>query len=84
MRDAIIWLRVEVAALLWRSRSPWLHRLADRLYGGPYVTDVDGSWFENERRCRECGCTDCAACVDINGPCWWVEDDLCSSCAESA
>lgn len=28
--------------------------------------------------CRGCGCTNWAAC---EGGCWWVEDDLCSSCA---
>lgn len=27
--------------------------------------------------CRSCGCTNFAAC---EGGCWWVEDDLCSSC----
>lgn len=30
------------------------------------------------RSCRVCGCTDENAC---EGGCWWVEDDLCSSCA---
>jgi hypothetical protein len=28
--------------------------------------------------CRSCGCTNFSAC---DGGCWWVEDDLCSSCA---
>jgi hypothetical protein len=28
--------------------------------------------------CRVCGCTNFAACA---GGCWWVEDDLCSSCS---
>lgn len=28
--------------------------------------------------CRDCGCTNLSAC---DGGCWWVEDDLCSSCA---
>lgn len=28
--------------------------------------------------CRGCGCTNLAACPDR---CWWVEPDLCSSCA---
>lgn len=27
--------------------------------------------------CRACGCTDDSACA---GGCWWVADDLCSSC----
>ena len=31
--------------------------------------------------CRECGCTDRFGCQsDEAGPCWWVEDDLCSHC----
>ena len=32
-----------------------------------------------ERKCRKCGCTDDRAC---NGGCYWVEEDLCSSCLE--
>ena len=32
--------------------------------------------------CRECGCTDSQACMDDDGDsCFWVEEDLCSSCA---
>ena len=27
--------------------------------------------------CRSCGCSNFAACA---GGCWWVDDDLCSSC----
>ena len=30
-----------------------------------------------EGQCRLCGCTDERACP---GGCWWVADDLCSSC----
>jgi hypothetical protein len=30
------------------------------------------------QRCRSCGCSNLSACP---GGCWWVEDDLCSSCA---
>lgn len=33
----------------------------------------------NERSCRVCGCTDNRACAD---GCYWVEDDLCSACAD--
>ena len=33
------------------------------------------------RTCRGCGCTDHAACLTMAGPCWWVDDDLCSRCA---
>lgn len=33
------------------------------------------------RTCRACGCTDNCACHnDVDGPCWWVADDLCSHC----
>jgi hypothetical protein len=31
--------------------------------------------------CRRCGCTDDRACQTEDGPCFWVEDDLCSACA---
>ena len=37
------------------------------------------------RKCRVCGCTDtdCSQCIAAQGhPCWWVEDDLCSRCAD--
>ncbi len=33
----------------------------------------------NEQKCRVCGCTQNRAC---RGGCYWVEKDLCSSCAE--
>ena len=29
--------------------------------------------------CRVCGCTEYNAC---EGGCWWVEEDLCSACAD--
>lgn len=33
-------------------------------------------------RCRQCGCEDLHACVDMMGDaCHWVEPDLCSVCA---
>jgi hypothetical protein len=35
--------------------------------------------------CRLCGCTDadCSECIAATGePCHWVEDNLCSRCAE--
>ena len=31
--------------------------------------------------CRGCGCWDYDACFDTeDGPCWWVDEDLCSAC----
>ena len=35
----------------------------------------------NHSVCRVCGCTDDHACEDI---CYWVQEDLCSSCASGA
>ena len=34
-------------------------------------------WF---RVCRVCGCTEGNPCQTPEGPCHWVEDDLCSAC----
>jgi|GEM_PF-4873137 len=40
--------------------------------------------FDELYYCRVCGCDDLHACVDADGnPCYWVEDDLCSACAEA-
>ena len=36
--------------------------------------------------CRVCGCTDdnCEQCIEAQGfPCSWVEEDLCSRCANT-
>ena len=41
-------------------------------------------FFEDDRVCRRCGCTDldCRECIERTGePCFWVEEDLCSACA---
>lgn len=32
-------------------------------------------------RCRECGCVDTHACIEIT-LCSWVEPDLCSNCVK--
>lgn len=36
----------------------------------------------SSKKCRVCGCTDQTACTTAAGPCHWVEQDLCSACAE--
>ncbi len=39
-----------------------------------------------EQECRSCGCTDddCTGCYLRTGaPCHWVEQDLCSACAQT-
>ena len=33
------------------------------------------------QRCRVCGCTEITPCNTPEGPCFWVEPDLCSACA---
>lgn len=35
------------------------------------------------QKCRECGCTDITACLHDDGsPCAWMDDDLCTVCAD--
>lgn len=43
------------------------------------VKGFDSEEEEEEQACRVCGCTWDNAC---EGGCYWVEDDLCSKCAE--
>ena len=53
----------------------------DPMYGvaGAYVPLCGASGNRLDvPMCRTCGCTDARACED---GCWWVEADLCSSCA---
>ena len=40
----------------------------------------------SEQKCRICGCTEgnCSQCIKLTGyPCHWVEEDLCSACADA-
>ncbi len=39
---------------------------------------------KGKRRCRGCGCTGDTPCLTLEGPCFWVEADLCSSCATAS
>lgn len=51
--------------------------LAEAVFQAPVPPPAPGDPI-----CRECGCWDWNACVDArDGPCWWVEEDLCSVCA---
>ncbi len=44
-------------------------------------TRTDGAYSPvGERKCRVCGCTKDKACMTKDGPCHWVEEDLCSAC----
>jgi len=36
----------------------------------------------SKRQCRICGCTEDNACVTSDGPCHWVDVDLCSAGTE--
>lgn len=50
--------------------------------GQSYGDFEDESVFDPPSACRVCGCTEHNACrMEDDGPCWWVEDDLCSACA---
>lgn len=55
-----------------------------------YIGQVDLQHHETDvtfqPACRVCGCTDdnCEQCIEATGEaCHWVEDDLCSRCAET-
>lgn len=57
------------------KRNRWMHYYHDSV-------EVNSLVHSNEylnRKCRVCGCDWNHPCP---GGCWWVEDDLCSSCAE--
>ena len=56
-------------------------------HAGPVDTPLEGwltDYFGHFLECRKCGCTETRPCVDGHGPCWWVEVDLCSHCADPA
>lgn len=48
------------------------------------ITPAKGSlslWDFKEQICLKCGCTENNACISPEfGPCWWVEENLCSHC----
>ena len=44
-----------------------------------YAKDDCFDWLNDEQKCRVCGCTWNSPC---EGGCYWVEEDLCSKCAE--
>ena len=52
----------------------WLARIRSRLASAA---------GRPEGRCRECGCVEWMACQTAEGPCYWVEPDLCSACGEA-
>lgn len=54
---------------------------ADILKAAKYLWSLIYEFEEDEKRCRVCGCTWNNACP---GGCYWVEEDLCSQCADAA
>lgn len=48
-----------------------------RLLGGPDFEMKPSAGMP--RKCRVCGCTDTSACMTEDGPCFWLEEDLCSA-----
>lgn len=69
-------------ALLAGERRQWeVLPFADVLALVDRVVAMDREILAASRVCRQCGCTEEHACVDaVLGPCWWVEEDLCSHC----
>lgn len=46
--------------------------------------EAEAQTEEQVRKCRVCGCTEENACQTPEGPCHWVEEDLCSNCESQA
>lgn len=83
-RHAIDWLICggETGREARPMHPDWARSLRDQSTAAkvPFFFKSWGEWFVPEdgaRACRVCGCTENNAC---EGGCWWVEDDLCSSC----
>lgn len=36
----------------------------------------------DDRQCRVCGCAEDHPCMTEDGPCFWLEQDLCSGCID--
>lgn len=71
---------LDYAELDWRQL--WDQAERELTTGKPADVAAD---LPAERTCRECGCTEdnCDECLEKTGvPCHWVEDDLCSACAD--
>lgn len=52
-------------------------------YAPAWTKEYCSRWFEDVVECRGCGCDDNHGCMTESGRrCHWVEDDLCSECAE--
>lgn len=75
------------------ARGATIHTLTALRRAYPFSVDVlsqlarlaDGEPFRAPQLCRVCGCSEFDACADRSGyGCWWVERDLCSSCASAA
>lgn len=75
-------LENEVPIRFWDDESPDLEA---RLHFDPCYQEVQENpelytAVTGETVCRVCGCTDTYGCDE---GCYWVEEDLCSSCAEN-
>ena len=69
----------ELSTLEMEARS--LHEISGDSYR-IYDTEAKANvyhWPRAEQQCRVCGCTWNHAC---EGGCYWVEEDLCSQCAD--
>ncbi len=62
----------------FKEPAEWANLKAD----GTPKTAKSKKGKKQVRKCRVCGCTEEKACQTAGGPCHWVEEDLCSACAD--
>jgi len=66
-----------------RGQHNWYRRI--QIAGALLAAELDRIRRRRERLglqvCRECGCSEDMACMDVEGPCEWAEEGLCTACA---
>jgi len=73
--------------LFYPGRFMWKTELIKTFKKPIPARGKQGLWTIDDellRVCRVCGCSEFNACVGEDGPCHWVEKDLCSACKETA
>lgn len=77
--DMALYVLVFTLAILGVALTARVERQREQLAELRKWADDVAEWLTPDRMCRECRCTDAEACLS---GCWWVADDLCSSCAD--
>ena len=70
---------VEDARLDGSLPDGWLERVFEQ----GHIFVCANPFCQEQPVCRICGCTNEAACETEDGPCYWVENDLCSACSKA-